>query len=162
MTGLPIDVPSVPRRAPVPHAALQLFAQAERSFDEASVLTDPGEAYVAAHLAALRAAAAVLTARGGPGGAVRGRRRIRSVWEVLPETAPELAEWSTLFAASADRRARIEAGIRGVVGRDDADELRRAAGFFLRLVHEALFPGATHRTVRLPAGREDTGGRAGK
>ncbi|MDT0346533.1 SAV_6107 family HEPN domain-containing protein [Streptomyces litchfieldiae] len=138
MTGIPTDVHPVPRRAPAPPAALDLLAQAERGLDEAAALADPGESYVAAHLAALRAAAAVLAVRGRPETSARARRRIRSVWEVLPEIAPELAEWSVLFAASADRRARIEAGIRGVAGRGDADDLRRAAGFFLRLVEEML------------------------
>jgi hypothetical protein len=138
MTGLPTDVHPVPRRAPAPPAAMDLLAQAERGLAEASALTDPGEAYVAAHLAALRAAAAVLAVRGRPEATARARRRIRSVWEVLPEIAPELAEWGVLFAASAERRARIEAGIRGVAGRRDAEELTRAAGFFLRLVDELL------------------------
>ncbi|MFI7273440.1 SAV_6107 family HEPN domain-containing protein [Streptomyces sp. NPDC049879] len=162
MTGLPIDVHAVPRKAPVPAAAHDLLAQAERRLDEASVLTDPGEAYVAAHLAALRAAAALVAVRGRPGSTERARRRIRSVWEVLPEIAPELAEWSVLFAASADRRARIDAGIKDVADRQEADDLRRAAGFFVRLVDEALFPGARARTVRLPLARDAAdGGRAG-
>jgi hypothetical protein len=117
-----------------------MLAQAERGLTQAAALPDPGEAYVAAHLAALRAAAAVLAVRGRPETTARGRRRIRSVWEVLPEVAPELTEWGALFAASAARRARIEAGIRGVVTRHDAAELARAAGYFLRLVEEMLLP----------------------
>ncbi|ARQ71244.1 SAV_6107 family HEPN domain-containing protein [Streptomyces marincola] len=140
MTGLPTEAHAVPRRAPVPPAALGLLAQAARGLDEAAALADPGESYVAAHLAALRTAAAVLAVRGRPETTARGRRRIRSVWEVLPETAPELAEWSVLFAASADRRARIEAGIKGVATPEDAADLRRAAGFFLRLVEDRLLP----------------------
>ncbi|WP_159001278.1 SAV_6107 family HEPN domain-containing protein [Streptomyces sp. SBT349] len=138
MTGLPTDVHPVPRRAPAPPAALDLLAQAERGLGEAAALKDPGESYVAAHLAALRAAAAVLAVRGRPEPTARGRRRIRSVWEVLPEIAPELAEWSLLFGASAERRARIDAGIRGVATRGDADDLCRAAGFFLRLIEDML------------------------
>ncbi|MGK5532303.1 SAV_6107 family HEPN domain-containing protein [Streptomyces sp. URMC 129] len=152
MTGLPTDVHPVPRRAPASPAALDLLAQAERGLAEAASLSDPGEAYVAAHLAALRAAAAVLAVRGRPEPTARGRRRIRSVWEVLPEIAPELAEWSVLFAASAERRARIEAGIRGVAGRGDADDLRRAGGFFLRLVEEMLVRRPVPRADRDPEG----------
>ncbi|GAA3860137.1 SAV_6107 family HEPN domain-containing protein [Streptomyces sedi] len=156
MTGLPTDVHPVPRRAPAPPAALDLLGQAERGLEEASVLPDVGEAFVAAHLAALRAAAAVLAVRARPDLSPRGRRRIRSVWEVLPEVAPEFAEWSALFAGSADRRQRIDAGISGVVTRAEADELRRAAGFFLRLVEEAL--------LRQPVLRadHDAGGRGAK
>ncbi|WP_062211587.1 SAV_6107 family HEPN domain-containing protein [Streptomyces sp. NBRC 109706] len=149
MTGFPTDVHPVPRRAPAPPAALDLLAQAERGLAEAEVAPDPGDAFVAAHLAALRAAAAVLAVRARPEVGPRGRRRIRSVWEVLPEVAPELVEWSALFAASAERRARIDAGIRGVATRADADELRRAAGFFLRLVEEML--------LRQPVLRADHG-----
>jgi hypothetical protein len=156
MTGLPTDVHPVPRRAPAPPAALDLLAQAERGLGEASALTDPGEAYVAAHLAALRAAAAVLAVRGRPEASARARRRIRSVWEVLPEIAPELAEWSVLFAGSAERRARIEAGIRDAATRRDAEDLARAAGYFLRLVEEMLVQQPVLR------GEEPLGGPAAK
>jgi hypothetical protein len=154
MTGLPTDVHPVPRRAPAPPAALDLLAQAGRGLSEASTLTDQGDAYVAAHLAALRAAAAVLAVRGRPEASARARRRIRSVWEVLPEIAPELAEWSVLFAASAERRARIDAGIRGVVTRQDADDLISAAGYFLRLVEETLVRQPTLRGDERPGGQD--------
>ncbi|MGP4113113.1 SAV_6107 family HEPN domain-containing protein [Streptomyces sp. 4N509B] len=157
MTGLPTDVHPVPRRAPVPPAALDMLDQAERGLAEAATLTDAGDAYVAAHLAALRAAAAVLAVRGRPETSARARRRIRSVWEVLPEIAPELAEWSVLFAASAERRARIEAGIRDAAGRRDADDLTRAAGVFLRLVEGMLVPQPVLRPTDGPLG-----GRAAK
>ncbi|RBM19784.1 SAV_6107 family HEPN domain-containing protein [Streptomyces sp. PT12] len=159
MNGLPTDVHPVPRRAPAPPAALDLLAKAERGLDEAAALTDPGESYVAAHLAALRAAAAVLAVRGRPEPTARGRRRIRGVWEVLPEIAPELAEWGVLFAASAKRRARIDAGIRGVVSRADADELARAAGFFVRLVEEKLVRQPMLRADRERGGQGEQGGK---
>ncbi|GAA2362217.1 SAV_6107 family HEPN domain-containing protein [Streptomyces carpaticus] len=146
MTGFPADVHRVPRRAPVPATVLDLLDQADRGLAEAAVLPDPGDAYVAAHLAALRAAAAVVAARGRPEPTARGRSRIRSVWEVLPEIAPELAEWSTLFAASAVRRARIDAGIRRAADLQEAAELRRAAGFFLRLVESMLVGRSAPRT----------------
>ncbi|CAL9553989.1 hypothetical protein SUDANB171_04480 [Streptomyces sp. enrichment culture] len=155
MTGIPADVHRVPRRAPAPPAALDLLAQAARGLDEAATLPDPGEAYVAAHLAALRTAAAVVAARGRPEPTARGRSRIRSVWEVLPEIAPELSEWSTLFAASAARRARIDAGIRRAADLREAAELREAAGFFLRLVESMLIRQPVLRT-------EDPGGPAPK
>ncbi|MFE7340341.1 SAV_6107 family HEPN domain-containing protein, partial [Streptomyces fimicarius] len=68
----------------------------------------------------------------------RRRDRIRSAWEVLPETAPELTEWSALFASGADRRARAEAGVPGAAGERDADDLLRDAAMFLRLVERLL------------------------
>ena len=72
------------------------------------------------------------------GHASRRRQRIRSAWEVLPEVAPELAEWSALFAAGAARRAKAEAGIAGAASRRDADDLLRDAAMFLRLVERML------------------------
>ncbi|MYS70207.1 hypothetical protein GTY88_07155, partial [Streptomyces sp. SID5926] len=59
-------------------------------------------------------------------------------WEVLPEIAPELSEWSALFASGARRRARAEAGIRGAAGSRDADDLIRDVAMFLRLVERML------------------------
>ncbi|MCZ0973563.1 SAV_6107 family HEPN domain-containing protein [Streptomyces albulus] len=98
----------------------------------------PNDRFATAHLAALRAAAAVLAVRGRPEPTARRRKTIRSAWEVLPEVAPELTEWSALFAAGADRRARAEAGIAGAAGQRDADDLLRDAWMFLRLVERML------------------------
>ncbi|MBW5486792.1 SAV_6107 family HEPN domain-containing protein, partial [Streptomyces bambusae] len=86
-----------------------------------------------------RTAAAVLAARGRPEPvSPRRRPRIRSAWEVLPEIAPELVEWSALFASGAARRARAEAGIPDAASSRDADDLLRAASMFLRLVERML------------------------
>jgi len=126
------------RRSAAPPAALDLLAQAQHGLDEAAASETPNERYAAAHLAALRTAAAVLAVRGRPETSARRRRAIRSAWEVLPEVAPELAEWSALFAAGADRRARAEAGIAGAADRRQADELLRSAEVFLRLVERML------------------------
>lgn len=141
------DIHPVLRRSTAPPAALDLLAQAQHGLDEAAVLETANERYATAHLAALRTAAAVLAVRGrpeletararGPGRRPR-RPAIRSAWEVLPEVAPELAEWSALFASGAARRARAEAGIAGAADWDDADELVHHAGMFLRLVERML------------------------
>ncbi|MEU4211449.1 SAV_6107 family HEPN domain-containing protein [Streptomyces sp. NPDC026206] len=132
-----------PRRTAAPPAALDLLAQARQGLTEAAALDAPHERYATAHLAALRTAAAVLAARARPGTTGRGRRRIRSAWDVLPEAAPELAGWSALFASGAERRARAEAGIRSAASPGDADDLLRDAGTFLRLVERmpSLQPG---------------------
>ncbi|MFY4720519.1 SAV_6107 family HEPN domain-containing protein [Streptomyces sp. LaBMicrA B280] len=162
-SGPASDVHPVLRRATAPPAALDLLAQARAGLSEAIALQTPNERYATAHLAALRTAAAVLAARGRPETsrtarrhrayrllpavlAARGRpetsprrrARIRSAWEVLPEIAPELTEWSALFASGAARRARAEAGIRGAATRRDADDLIRDAAMFLRLVERML------------------------
>ncbi|MEV6160450.1 SAV_6107 family HEPN domain-containing protein [Streptomyces sp. NPDC052052] len=137
-TGPAHGVHPVPRRTAASPAALELLAQARAGLDEAAVLDVPNERYATAHLAALRTAAAVLAVRGRPETSRRGRERIRSAWEVLPETAPELTEWSALFASGAGRRARAEAGLPGAASRRDADDLLRDAAMFLRLVERLL------------------------
>ncbi|MGA5146059.1 SAV_6107 family HEPN domain-containing protein [Streptomyces griseoincarnatus] len=132
------DIHPVLRRAAAPPAALDLLAQARAGLDEAAVLDTPNERYATAHLAALRTAAAVLAARGRPETSPRARAKIRSAWEVLPEIAPELTEWSALFASGARRRARAEAGIQGAATVRDADDLIRDVAMFLRLVERML------------------------
>jgi SAV_6107-like HEPN len=151
--GSAADVHPVLRKAAAPPAALDLLSQAHSGLAEAATLATPNERYATAHLAALRTAAAVLAVRGRPEGTERRRKRIRSAWEVLPETAPELAEWATLFAAGARRRAHAEAGIEGAASRRDADDLIRAAGIFLRLVERMLVLQPTLPTQ--PAGALD-------
>lgn len=132
------DIHPVLRRAAAPPAALDLLTQAHLGLDEAAVLETPNERYATAHLAALRTAAAVLAVRGRPETGPRRRQRIRSAWEVLPEVAPELSEWSAMFEYGARRRARAEAGIEGAATWRDADDLLRAAAMFLRLVERML------------------------
>ncbi|WP_153814567.1 SAV_6107 family HEPN domain-containing protein [Streptomyces sp. SUK 48] len=151
-TGPASDVHPVVRQSTAPPAALDLLAQARAGLTEAAALEAPNERYATAHLAALRTAAAVLAARGRPETSPRRRARIRSAWEVLPEIAPELAEWSALFASGAARRARAEAGIRGAANRRDADDLVRDAAMFLRLVERMLVLQPV-----LPRPRPDTG-----
>jgi hypothetical protein len=137
-TGPASDVHPVLRRTTAPPAALDLLAQARAGLEETAVLETPNERYATAHLAALRTAAAVLAARGRPETNPRRRARIRSAWEVLPEIAPELTEWSALFASGAARRARAEAGIQGAAGQRDADDLIRDVAMFLRIVERML------------------------
>ncbi|MQY15267.1 hypothetical protein SRB5_54460 [Streptomyces sp. RB5] len=125
-------------RPMAPRAALELLAQAHAGLEEAAVLETANERYATAHLAALRTAAAVLAVRGRPEESPRRRGRIRSAWEVLPEVAPELAEWSAMFAAGARIRARAEAGIEGAATWREADDLVRATGMFVRIVERTM------------------------
>ncbi|KPI12481.1 hypothetical protein OK074_2560 [Actinobacteria bacterium OK074] len=158
LTGPASDVHPVLRRATAPPAALDLLAQARAGLDEAPLLDTPNEQYATAHLAALRTAAAVLAARGRPEPPTRRRPRIRSAWEVLPEIAPELTEWSALFASGAERRARAEAGIRGAASRRDADDLIRDVAMFLRLVERML---VLQPVLPQPRRDQDRGGDTG-
>jgi hypothetical protein len=128
----------VARRTSAPPAGLDLLARARTGLDRALLLTTPNERYAEAHLAALRGAAAVLAVRADPLPEPRRRRTpIRSAWEVLAETAPELADWAAFFAAGADRRARAEAGLPHAVSWREADDLIREVAAFLRLVERA-------------------------
>jgi hypothetical protein len=118
----------------IPRSADDLLLSARRSLTEASIATTAGERYAAAHLAALRAAAAVLAARGRPSSR---RSRVMSVWVVLPQVAPELGEWAAFFAAGARKRAAAEAGL-DCVGHRESDDLVRDAEAFLARVCEFL------------------------
>lgn len=128
-------------RPPAGHPTLDLLEHARSCLAEAAAATTPNERFAAAHLAALRAAAAVLAARAqpavrGPGGRPTRRRGHgpRNVWELLPAIAPELTEWAAFFGANANRRAAAQAGLRGAVGARQADDLLRDAETFLGLV----------------------------
>ena len=108
---------------------------AHRGIRDAALATAPGERYSLAHLAALRAAAAVLSCRT----VLPGKRgRPRSAWVLLSQVAPELSEWAAFFAAGAPKRAAAEAGMRGVVTPREADDLLRDAQCFLTLVETTL------------------------
>jgi len=114
-------------------SAGSLLAQARTELVEAATEPEPEPRYARAHLAALRAAAAVLAQRSESG--VRSRRRgLRSAWDLLVELAPELGEWAGFFAAGAGKRAAAEAGILGSVTAREADDLIREVATFCRLV----------------------------
>ena len=152
----PSDIHPVLRRAGAPPAALDLLAQAHRGLKEARELDGPLERYAAAHLAALRASAAVLAVRGRPEQSPRRRKRIRTAWEVLPEVAPELAEWAVYYADGAGKRAAAEAGISSAANARDADDLIRNTALFLRLVQRLLaLESAPGRTGPVAAAEPD-------
>jgi hypothetical protein len=118
-------------------SALALLESARHGLAAAECETSAGARYVAAHLAALRAAAAVVAARPQPG-AVGRRKRPRSVWELLPRVEPALSEWAAFFAAGAGKRAAAEAGLPRAVTLREADDLLRDAGTFVSLAENAL------------------------
>jgi len=124
-------------RCRVAPTALALLESARHGLANAADETSAGGRYVAAHLAALRAAAAIVAARPAPG---TGRRRKAppSVWELLPRVEPALAEWAAFFAAGAGKRAAAESGSRRAVTEREADDLVRDADRFLGLVEESL------------------------
>ena len=124
-------------RLPVP----TLLSLAHRGLLEAAAPEQqPTERYALAHLAALRAAAAVLACRARPAAPSR-RSRPTSAWVLPPRVAPELGEWAEFFAAGARKRAAAEAGLPVVTARE-ADDLLRDARAFLTVVESGLGPAA--------------------
>jgi SAV_6107-like HEPN len=131
------DALPMPLPRQLPATALSLLRAARAGLTEAESEGDPATRYISAHLAALRAAAAILAARGEPGTGAR-RRRPRSVWELLPQVAPALTEWAAFFAASAAKRAAAEAGLPRAASAREADDLLRDASTFVAVAERAL------------------------
>lgn len=115
--------------APVAGTVLDLVERTRVGLLQACHAETAEDRFRLAHLAALRAAAAVLAAdarrspRSGP----------RNVWALLPRVAPELAEWAQFFAGTARRRSRVESG-ELLVSTREADDLVRQVEAFLELV----------------------------
>ena len=122
--------------------------RAAASLSEAITSTDAGLRYAHAHVAALRATAALLAARATPTPGRRGRAVQRNAWVLLAQVAPEFAEWAVFFSAGAAKRAAAEAGSARAVTEREADDLVREADRYLGLVEESL--GLT-RHLPLPA-----------
>lgn len=120
---------------PTTGSGIALLRRARAVLDEARRCTDLDERFRLAHLAALRAAAAVLAERGRPAAA---RRRLVSVWVLIDTVAPEFADWTRYFAAGAATRAAVEAGALHAVSARAADDQIRAAEEFLGLVEHSL------------------------
>jgi HEPN superfamily protein len=115
--------------------ATTLLDAARDLLGQAGCEQSAAERFRLAHIAALRTTAAVFAERGRP---ANTRRRLISAWVLLRAVAPELAEWSTYFAAGAAARAAVEAGASSAVTPRDADDQLRAATEFLHLVEEQL------------------------
>jgi hypothetical protein len=102
-------------------AVAGLLESAVRDLSDASAAPDPGERYVRAHMAALHAAAALVTVRGKD--TLPRRARFRSVWELLASTVPEFAGQASVFAAAAHKREAAGAGLPGAVTGQETDVL---------------------------------------
>jgi hypothetical protein len=122
----------------LPLSALNLVEQARRGLREAATMPMATDRYAGAHLAALRAAAAVLAARAHPTDPRFRRRRPTSAWVLLTAVAPELGEWAAFFAAGAGKRAAAEAGVAQAVSAREADDLVRDVAAFVGLVETTL------------------------
>ncbi|HQY99692.1 MAG TPA: SAV_6107 family HEPN domain-containing protein [Propionicimonas sp.] len=126
-------------------APAEALAAARAALVAADLADVASERYLQAQLAALRIAAAVLAARAhrasGP--------RLRNVWQVVAEVAPEFAEWAGYFATSQMKRQAVAAGATALVSVRDADDLLRDAWTFHEEVARRLRAART-RGAQLP------------
>nr|WP_297424379.1 SAV_6107 family HEPN domain-containing protein [uncultured Actinotalea sp.] len=113
----------------MPVSVLDQLRRSDEELVAAQLATEPHDRFRHAHLAALRAAAAVLPATHG-----RRRSRPRPVWEQLAQAAPELADWAELFADGAVTRAAVEAGRTDGVTVERAERTLAAAEDFQDVV----------------------------
>ena len=120
----------------LPATTHSYLLRAAESLSEAIGTGDVATRYACAHVAALRAAAALLAARARP--APARRRPQKNAWVLLTEVAPELGEWASFFAAGAGKRAAAEAGSTRAVTEREADDLVRDADRFLGIIESAL------------------------
>ncbi len=118
--------------------------RARAAVTEAELIDPPAERFVAAHLAALRIAAIVLSLRARPVVSAH-RSRPRNAWRLVAEVAPEFAEWAAFFAATEGKRDAVRAGASAIVAVREADDLVRDAQAFLALVEAAVARAAGSR-----------------
>jgi len=135
MTAAPRAPAAEPLRGPpgLKTTAVECLAQAQRALVEAGATTEHTRRYACSHVAALRAAAAVLAVRTRP--QPRGQR---NAWVLLARVAPELEEWASFFAAGAAKRSAAEAGLTRAVTTREADDLLRDAECFCDVVEQVL------------------------
>ena len=143
----------------LPATTHSYLGRAAESLSEAIAATEVPTRYACAHVAALRAAAALLAARATPAVPTR-RKPQKNAWVLLAEVAPEFGEWAAFFSAGAAKRAAAEAGSSRAVTEREADDLVRDADRFLGLVEESL--GMTRHVPCRDSNDEHAGGRAGR
>jgi hypothetical protein len=161
-TGAAAAVPAPSRSAfDLPAATHSYLARAASSLHEAMTTSEVPMRYACAHVAALRATAALLAARATPTVPAR-RGRQKNAWVLLAEVAPEFSEWAGFFAAGAGKRAAAESGSSRAVTEREADDLVRDADRFLGLVEESL--GMTRHVPHQPdrSRQLDLTGRTGR
>ena len=135
-------------RSGVSLSTLRLLESARHGLTGARRDSSAANRYATAHLAALRAVAAVVTARTDPGTTTFSLQP-QSLWELLPSVEPTLSGWAAHFAAGSRERAAAEAGLNRPVSHGEADDLLRDAETFVALVEETL-GGKDSATDRLP------------
>lgn len=116
-----------------------VLGQARDLLADAETQAHPGDRFRIAHLAALRAAAAVLAAHDAvTAGAAPARRRPTSAWVLLAGLGDPYPRWAALFAGGTRKRAAADAGALDAVSEQDARHLLAAAAEFLAFVDAEL------------------------
>ncbi len=118
----------------VPAQARALLRRADAELLAAQFSAEAWEKFTHAHLAALRAGAALVAVRRPP--ARRGGPR--TVWQLLDAVAPELERWTGYFADGASLRAAVEAGRFDLVPDERAEDAVCAAEDFVDAVRHSL------------------------
>ncbi|UFU05136.1 SAV_6107 family HEPN domain-containing protein [Ruania halotolerans] len=113
--------------------AAQQLRRAELELGQIEADGDPRETFVHAHMAALRAGAAVLALHPAPLPS-RRRRSVRSVWEQLAECGTQWESWAAYFAQGASIRAAIETDRDVTLTPDRVEEAVAAAADFVAIV----------------------------
>jgi hypothetical protein len=124
---------SATSRPSLPAAALELLAKSDAELVAATLASEPADRLWHAHMAALRAGAALLHATGRP-----ARRGVRTVWDMVAVAEPELAGRAAFFADNAAARSAVEAGRRHVVDEDRAERAVAEAEDFHAAVRARL------------------------
>lgn len=155
--------PTTSHTVPSAASTLELVERARADLLEACHSRDVAERYRQSRLGAMRAAAALVSARSrdprtsGP----------QSLWDLVPAVAPELTEWAEFFAvataqpdhfastdrpAHSDRPAPTHQPGRPAVTAREADDLLRQAETFIGLVCRSLGLPVTpaHHDVLVP------------
>ena len=138
---------------PTAASALELVERSRADLLQACHSRGIAQRYQHSQLAAMRAAAALVSARAVP----TGQAGPRSLWDLLPSVAPELTEWAGFFAAVTSRHPSLAGSVPAVPGQitaREADDLLRQAETFVELVCRALgLPMApVHGDVLVPTG----------
>lgn len=129
-----VDRVGILHAAAVTPQTAELLGRADAELLAAQFSGEPWEMFSHAHLAALRAGAALVAARGRPS----GRGAPRTVWGMLDAVAPELHALSALFAHAATLRSAVDAGRFELVTPARAERALCAAEDLVDAVREAL------------------------
>lgn len=119
------------------------LSAARASLISAELLQTPAECYLVCHLAALKVAAELLARRARPS----GNPRLRALWPLVAQVAPEFAEWAGFFGALQAKRQAVAAGATAIVSQREADDLLRDVWAFHDAVRAGLGTGPQAREV---------------